>query len=247
MLYKNLTAKELYASIYATSIVEEMFVIGLKIGSTQLAISAMEELIVRGDTDIIRRGLDSAFKEGHVKIGTSMSTMIARSLSESCREADPSLQRFGKFLFKAKTNDPFNEFVNDSGVKFCSGGDELSGRFSKYFTLESPMGPETTISTGSTAQEPKWVKEYLQLQKPSDDSLLKRIKEALSDSGVDRSAIKWLFELTPGQFAGLRKVETAKALSDSGVDQSAIKWLFELTPGQFTRLKKDVMGILANP
>ncbi|MBR3180402.1 hypothetical protein IKF57_02650 [Candidatus Saccharibacteria bacterium] len=111
MLYKNLTTKELYASIYATSIVEEMFVTGLKIGSTQLAVSAMEELIIRGDTDIIRRGLDSAFKEGHVKIGTSMSTMIARSLSESCREADPFLQRFGKFLFKAKTGDPFNEFV----------------------------------------------------------------------------------------------------------------------------------------
>lgn len=116
MLYKNLTAKELYASISATSIVEEMFVTGLKIGSTQLAISAMEELIIRGDTDIIWRGLDSAFKEGHVKTRTSMSTMIARSLSESCREVDPFLQRFGKFLFKAETGDPFNEFVNDSGV-----------------------------------------------------------------------------------------------------------------------------------
>ena len=118
MLYKNLTAKELYASIYATSIVEEMFVTGLKIGSTQLAVSAMEELIIRGDTDIIQCGLDSAFKEGYVKIGTSMSTMIALSLSESCREADPFLQRFGKFLFKAKTDDPLKEFVN--GAMDCS-------------------------------------------------------------------------------------------------------------------------------
>ena len=118
MLYKNLTVKELYASIYATSIIEEMFITGLKIGSTQLAVSAMEELIIRGDTDIIQRGLDSAFKEGHVKIGTSMSTMIARSLSENCREADPLLQRFGKFLFKAKTNDPFTEFVNYPGLEY---------------------------------------------------------------------------------------------------------------------------------
>ena len=152
MLYKNLTAKELYASIYATSIVEEMFMTGLKIGSTQLAISAMEELIVRGDTDIIQRGLDSAFKEGHVKIGTSMSTMIARSLSESCREADPLLQRFGKFLFKAKTDNPFNEFVNGSGVKFCSGSDELLELSrSKYVTLERPMDLETAIDAGLSA------------------------------------------------------------------------------------------------
>lgn len=125
MLYKNLTVKELYASICATSIIEEMFVTGLKIGSTQLAISAMEELIIRGDTDIIQRGLDSAFKEGYIKIETSMSSMIARSLSESCRETDPFLQRFGKFLFRAKTNDPFTEFVNSSHLKFCSGSEEL--------------------------------------------------------------------------------------------------------------------------
>ena len=119
MLYKNLSVKELYASIYATQIIEEMFATGLRIGSTQLAISAMEELIIRGDTDIIQRRLDSAFKEGQVKPGTSMHTMIARSLSESCREADPFLQRFGRFLFKAKTNDPFAEFVkalSGSGV-----------------------------------------------------------------------------------------------------------------------------------
>lgn len=137
MLCKNLSVKELYASICDTSIVEEMFATGLKIGSTQLAISAMEELIVRGDTDLIRRRLNSAFKEGHVKIGTSMSTMIARSLSESCREADPVLQRFGKFLFKAKTNDPLDEFVKDSGMKFCSGSDKILELCSNHVTLES--------------------------------------------------------------------------------------------------------------
>lgn len=155
MLYKNLTTKELYASIYATSIIEEMFATGLKIGSTQLAISAMEELIVRGDTDIIQRGLDSAFKKGYVKIGTSMSTMIARSLSESCREVDPFLQRFGKFLFKAKGPDPFREFV-ESGAgkdafqkpaskseseelqKFCKDTDieSVVRRFGKYLNLD---------------------------------------------------------------------------------------------------------------
>ena len=142
MLYKNLTARELYASIYATSIIEEMFVTGLKIGSPQLAISAMEELVVRGDTDIIRRELDSAFKEGHVKIKTSMSTMIARSLSESCREADPFLQRFGKFLFKAKTDDPFAEFVCP---KFRSGIDELLKLCPEFISMERPVDLKTAM------------------------------------------------------------------------------------------------------
>ncbi len=118
MLCENLTAKELYASIGGISIVKDMFATGLKIGSTQLAISAMEELIVRDYTNIILRELDSAFKEGHVKIGTSMSTMIARSLLESCRET-PYLQRFGKFLFKAKTDDPFKEFVDSGAATVC--------------------------------------------------------------------------------------------------------------------------------
>ena len=110
MLYKNLTVKELYASIPSTNFIADLFAKGMEIGSTQLAISAMEELIVRGDTDMIKEKLFNASEAGHIKLGTSISAMIARSLCESCREADPLLQRFGKFLFKAKTDNPFEEF-----------------------------------------------------------------------------------------------------------------------------------------
>lgn len=108
MIYKDLKVKELYASIPETKLIVDLFNTGLEMGSTQLAISAMEELIIRGDTDYIAQGLDSAFKNGNLKLGTSMCSMVARSLVEGCREADPFLARYGKALFKGEGgNGPF--------------------------------------------------------------------------------------------------------------------------------------------
>lgn len=104
MLYKNLLTKELYASIPSTELIAELFEKGMKMGSTQLAVSAMEELILRGDTDLVFYGLEKAFdtENGYVKLGSSMSSMIARSLIESNRETDPILRRFGKGIFLKK-------------------------------------------------------------------------------------------------------------------------------------------------
>lgn len=207
MLYRNLTIKELYASIPATSIVKEMFVNGLKIGSTQLAISAMEELIVRGDTDIIQHELDFAFKEGYVKIGTPMSALIARSLMESCREADPFLQRFGKFLFRAKTNDPFTEFAES--FNYCSGSEQIEqlARFCKFVDLERPMDLDVAIETGLFAkrlERPEKTKELL--RELGDYSFLEWMKKALFDSGINQVVIdKWFSEMTPGQLAKIKK------------------------------------------
>ena len=109
LLFKNLTVKELYASIPDTSVINSLFLEGLRENNDRLAISAMEELILRGDTDLITEGLDNAFKNKEIRINTTMSTLIARSLTESCRGVDPLLQRFGKSLFRAKTDDPFKE------------------------------------------------------------------------------------------------------------------------------------------
>ena len=102
MIYKDLRVKELYASIPNPLLIASLFKEGMKMGSTQLAVSAMEELIVRGDTDYIAKELNFAFERGYIKIGTSMCSMIARSLVESCREADPILARYGKALFKGE-------------------------------------------------------------------------------------------------------------------------------------------------
>lgn len=104
MLYKNLLAKELYASIPSTKLIAELFEKGMKMGSTQLAVSAMEELILRGDTDLVFCSLKEAFdtENGYVKLDSSMGSMIARSLLESDRGSDPILRRFGKGIFLKK-------------------------------------------------------------------------------------------------------------------------------------------------
>ena len=143
MLYKQLTVKELYASIPATSIIESFFRTGLEIDNDRLAVSAMEELILRGDTDKVCHGLREAFERGDIKAKTTTTTMIARSLSESCRGIDPFLHSFGKFLFKAKGLDPFREFVESGAGKDAfqkpaskSGSEELQ-KFCKDTDIES--------------------------------------------------------------------------------------------------------------
>ena len=98
MLYKDLKVKELYASIPDTEIIAKLFETGLKIGSCQLAVSAMEELMLRGDTDIIAAKLQSASDKGQLQLGNSLTGLIARSLVE-CRE-DPILHRYGRALFR---------------------------------------------------------------------------------------------------------------------------------------------------
>lgn len=143
MLYKQLTVKELYASIPVTSIIESFFRTGLEIDNDRLAVSAMEELILRGDTDKVCHGLREAFERGDIKAKTTTTTMIARSLSESCRGIDPFLHKFGKFLFKAKGPDPFREFVESGAGKDAfqkpaskSGSEELQ-KFCKDTDIES--------------------------------------------------------------------------------------------------------------
>ena len=150
MLYKNLTVKELYASIPATSIIESLFRTGLEMDNDRLAVSAMEELILRGDTDKVCHGLKEAFERGDIKVKTTTATMIARSLSESCRGVDPFLHEFGKFLFRAEGPDPFREFIEsgvgrsalyakfDDGQKpdFKSGSEEIR-KFCKNTDIES--------------------------------------------------------------------------------------------------------------
>jgi hypothetical protein len=119
MVYKELKTKELYASIPNTDFIKVMFREGLRMGSTQLAISAMEELIVRGDTDYVCDGLTFGFTNGFIKLGTSMCSMIARSLVESCREVDPFLTRYGKALFKGEGGNGPREWIaaNDPAKK----------------------------------------------------------------------------------------------------------------------------------
>ena len=94
MLYKNLSVKELYASIPDAKIIADFFEIGLEIGSSQLAVSAMEELMFRGNADIIIAKLNKS----QLRPGNSLTSMIARSLVEY-RE-NPILHKYGKALLQ---------------------------------------------------------------------------------------------------------------------------------------------------
>lgn len=140
MLYKNLTVKELYASIPVTQTIESFFLTGLEMDNDRLAVSAMEELILRGDTDKVFMGLQKAFECDYIKAKTTTATMIARSLSESCRGIDPVLHRFGKFLFKAEEPNPLQEFIkSESCGPTCKSGNEELQSFCKNNDPEATM------------------------------------------------------------------------------------------------------------
>ena len=100
MYTKNLTVREMYASIYVTSVIVEFFKKGLEMNNDRLAISAMEELLRRGDTDYIVEGLDNAFEKEQIMSQSTMVTLIGNSLKDGARDVDPMLQKYGKGLLR---------------------------------------------------------------------------------------------------------------------------------------------------
>lgn len=150
MLYKNLTVKELYASIPATKTISQFFEIGLEIGSTQLAISAMEELMTRGDTDIVANMLQSASDKGQLQLGTSITGMIARSLAEY--RGDPILYKYGKALFRGEGSEGIWKWVKSpEAAKMFKNEQQLQGEEDKL--------PERKASYAEPSKE--WVKEAI--------------------------------------------------------------------------------------
>ena len=154
MLYKNLTTKELYASIPATDIISKFFEIGLEVGSTQLAVSAMEELMVRGDTDIIASKLQSASDKGLLQLRTSITGMIARSLAEY-RE-DPILCRYGKALLKGEGSEGILEWMTTPGAAKMFNNEHRAPQ--EVSQAEKVKDGRKTICADSTKE---WIKEAI--------------------------------------------------------------------------------------
>jgi len=97
MLYKNLTVKELFATMYVTEDVVELFEKGLRRGNDRLAGSAMEELIRRGDTESIVKVLDDFYAEDEGKYISGVSAtlfVLMRDLADSCRKEDALLSSY---------------------------------------------------------------------------------------------------------------------------------------------------------
>ena len=183
MLYKDLSTKELYASIPATSVIAQLFKTGLEIGSTQLAVSAMEELIVREDYDIITAVLQSAADTRKLILGTSLASMIGRSLKESCYH-DPLLQKYGIALLKGEGEDgPFKWVKSGKAAKYFNRGKEYvrlrndiearhkaataaylkghSERLRKIFDATNLASMECTAPEGAAPIDEEWVLEAL--------------------------------------------------------------------------------------
>lgn len=98
-VFKNLNVKELYASIPSATTISQLMRVGLEQGSTQLAVSAMEELLLRKDQEKVHENLIQAISNGDLKPGTSMSALIARSLLES-HDASGCSKVVGRGLLK---------------------------------------------------------------------------------------------------------------------------------------------------
>ncbi len=150
MLYMNLSVSSLYASIPTTKTIESFFLLGLELDNDRLAVSAMEELIRRDDTEMIIIGLRQAFERGTVQAKTTMATMIGRSLSESYRGINPFLSRLGEYLLEADGPNPFRDYLEGEGKRLAFKSDDVVlqsvslsdlpedalRRFGKYLNLD---------------------------------------------------------------------------------------------------------------
>ena len=98
----NLTLEEMYKNIYCSDHIAKLFKMGLEIDNYVLAVSAVEELIVRGDLDLIVETLNWAFDERKCSIGENTAlTRVARTLLNKKRELcelDPLLFRYLELL-----------------------------------------------------------------------------------------------------------------------------------------------------
>lgn len=97
MLYKDLTVKELFATLPLTDDVAKLFEMGVNRDNDRLAGAAMEELIRRGDTCRIVGLLDEFFKTPLASLSSqTMMFALMRDLSECCRKEDALLSSYAK-------------------------------------------------------------------------------------------------------------------------------------------------------
>ena len=99
MYTKNLTVTELYASFAQAATIAEFFEQGIRLENDRLSVSALEELIRRGELDLIIDELDWAFDRANMANQPGAVSLIASTLRDSCRELDPLLCHYGKELF----------------------------------------------------------------------------------------------------------------------------------------------------
>ena len=111
MYTKNLTVKELFSTLDA-DYVRGMFKEGLRSSNDRLAISAMEELLTRGEVGNVMEDLNEAFANGSVPAGSIMIKILGHSLLEA-REHSPLLPPYGKALLRGACVGPGEWIANN--------------------------------------------------------------------------------------------------------------------------------------
>ena len=125
---EHLTVKELYATITDSQLIASLFEKGLKQNNDRLAVSAMEELLRRGDTDKIAYKLEKAFSSNWMTKESTLVIMIANSLFENAHDVDPLLCHYGKALRR--------EFVSPTHW-VCTHANEFNGHPRGYEAMNA--------------------------------------------------------------------------------------------------------------
>lgn len=118
MLYRDFTVREMCESICVTKTVNELFKNGLEINDGRLAIPALEELIRRGDSDIIAKSLDQAFDKGWLTREHSFTMVVEASLFINIWDVDPFLFEYSDDFLRGAFYGGPSAWVRTQAKKF---------------------------------------------------------------------------------------------------------------------------------
>lgn len=117
MLCRDLTVEELFGSIPSTEIIKYLFEIGLQHVENYLAVTAMEELIKRGEYDEVFNDIAAAFEVGRIMMGTTTSRLFAKSLIDASQNRKPFLFWLGHFIMRAKLGQSIDDFIESDELQ----------------------------------------------------------------------------------------------------------------------------------
>ena len=116
-LFENLSIEEFYASIPDSNFIADLYSQGMVDRNAIMAVTAQNELIKRGDVDLVTSILHEALNEGMFSSDSSFTQLVATGLIEH-RKIDPLIYRMGRILLDHSTlKDEENEEIADDVEK----------------------------------------------------------------------------------------------------------------------------------
>lgn len=106
MYTNNLNVRELYASMSNPEDVVSLFRYGIRINNDRLAVSAMEDLIRRKDYADIADVIDKAITDDLLVPGSTLCSMMMRSLAESTKGNETYLGAYARAVLSGQFTGP---------------------------------------------------------------------------------------------------------------------------------------------